>query len=143
MCLKIKEGEYPPPEQPTDESRGVVGGIFATHIKSFSIIFVCEGVSIMALNTLIASYGQRLYPKALFAQFNSATLMMQGLGCVLLAPLVGKYLDLTGNHYNHVFFIGSAIALAGLISLFVVYRYFLQLGGDENYQAPAPRDTNP
>ena len=233
MCLKIKEGEYPPPEQPSDEKKGLVGavknyfsecfslpyyrwilaalticimsvvpfnvyaifyakslgmemgdfgklyamifaiafitsytmgsladrfhpirmgmismgvltvvmlvgGFFATSIKSFSIVFVCEGVSIMAFNTLIASYGQRLYPRELFAQFNSATLMMQGLGCVVLAPLVGKYLDLTGNHYNHVFFIGSAIALAGLISLLVVYRHFQQLGGDQNYQAPAP-----
>lgn len=233
MCLKVKEGEYPPPEEPTGKTRGVsgaiknyfsecfklpyyrwviaafvvcslsvapintffvfyaqslgmemaslgkvsalvfgiafitsytmgsladrfhpirmgmvsvavlgiimlVGGFFANTAKSFSIVFVLQNIAIMAFNTLVASYGQRLYPRALFAQFNSAALMLMGLGMTLVAPLTGKYLDLTGNHYNHVFFIGSIIALAGFGCLVMVLRYFKQLGGDENYQAPMP-----
>ena len=116
----------------------LVGGFIATEIKPFLVIFVIQSVAIMAYNTLIASYGQRLFPKALFAQFNSAYLMIQGIGFTVVAPLTGKYLDLTGNHYNHVFFIGSFIALAGFLCLVVVLRYFKHLGGDENYQAPEP-----
>ena len=233
MCLKVKEGEYPPPELPTEETKGpvgavknyfsecfslpyyrwalgayvlcllsvapintyfvfyaqslgmemsslgkvsalvfgiafvtsytmgsladrfhpirvgmisvavlslimLVGGFFANTAKSFAIVFVVENVAIMAFNSLTASYGQRLYPRALFAQFNSAYLMLQGLGMTLIAPLTGKYLDLTGNHYNHVFFIGAGIGLAGFLCLIMVFRYYKQLGGDENYQAPMP-----
>ena len=233
MCLKVKEGEYPPPELPTEETKGVVGavknyffecfslpyyrwvlvafvlcglsvvplntyvifyaqslgmemssfgkvsalvyaiafitsytmgsladrfhpirmgiisvaalsiimligGFFANSIKAFSVVFVVENIAIMAFNTLMASYGPRLYPRALFAQFNSAYLMLFGLGVTLIAPLTGKYLDLTGNHYNHVFIIGAGIGLAGVISLVVVLRYYKQLGGDESYEAPMP-----
>lgn len=233
MCLKVKEGNYPPPEMPTDEARGVVGavknyfsecfslpyyrwalgayvlcilsvapintyfvfyaqslgmemgslgkvmalvfgisfiasysmgsladrfhpirvgivsvaalclvmlvgGFFANTAKSFSVVFVIQNIAIMAFNSLTASYGQRLYPRALFAQFNSAYLMLMGLGMTLIAPLTGKYLDLTGNHYNHVFFIGSGISLAGVLCLCVVLRHYKQLGGDESYLAPMP-----
>lgn len=233
MCIKVKEGEYPPPELPTEESKGplgavknyfsecfslpfyrwvlgayvlcfltgvpintytifyaqslgidmdslgkvtalvfgiafltsytmgsladrfhpirvglvaagvvaiiqLAGGCFATTAKMFTIIFVVQNIIGMAFNSLVASYGQRLYPKALFAQFNSAALMLIGVGTTLLAPLTGKYLDLTGHHYNHVFFIGAIPALSGFICLGVVLRYYKKLGGDESYQAPMP-----
>jgi maltose/moltooligosaccharide transporter len=116
----------------------LIGGFFANTETSFSIVFVLQNIAIMSFNTLTASYGQRLYPKALFAQFNSAYLMLTGIGVTLIAPLTGKYLDLTGNHYNHVFIIGSAIGLAGVLSLIVVFRYYKKLGGDQNYLAPMP-----
>jgi len=37
-----------------------------------------------------------------------------------------------------VFFIGAGIGLAGFLCLIMVFRYYKQLGGDENYQAPMP-----
>lgn len=116
----------------------LIGGFIATEIKPFLVIFIIQSVAIMAYNTLIASYGQRLFPKALFAQFNSAYLMIQGLGFTLVAPLTGKYLDLTGNHYNHVYFIGAIVGAIATFGYIIVYRYFKQLGGDKNYQAPLP-----
>ena len=102
------------------------------------IFFVAHELTIMAFNNLMASYTQRLFPKALYAQFNSALLMLLAIAAVLIAPVVGVILDGLDHNYVYVFILGAAIGVVGLFSLFKVYRYYLKYGGDENYQAPLP-----
>ena len=101
----------------------------------------------MSYNTQTASYGQRLFPKALYAQFNSALQMVLAVVTVLTAPLIGGiltfveksfYPDGSGGQYFLLFFLGGLIGLAGFAMLAVVYRYYQKLGGDQSYRPPLP-----
>ncbi|HJH05566.1 MFS transporter [Victivallis vadensis] len=116
----------------------VVAWLVIRDITTFVIFFVAHELTIMAFNTLMASYTQRLFPKALYAQFNSALQMLLAIAAVLIAPVVGVILDGLDHNYVYVFILGAAIGVVGLFSLFKVYRYYLKYGGDENYQAPLP-----
>lgn len=117
----------------------LIGGFLIRDVKSFAIVFVTHNIFIMAYNTLVASYGQRLFPRALYAQFNSAMVMVNSLAFVFLPPLVGKIIDLSGDRYYLVFTIGGIFGLSGIGCMLKVYRYYKQLGGDAGYQAPMPR----
>lgn len=115
-----------------------VGGRIATTESVFAWLFLVQGISIMSYNTLMASYAPRLFPREYFAQFNSAMMLINALASVIGAPLVGKFLDLTGNHYPHLFTIGGVIGLCGLGCFVMVYRGYQRYGGDSGYIAPAP-----
>lgn len=110
---------------------------FAIHDKiTFIVFFALHESTIMSFNTLTASYPQRLFPKAYFAQFNSALMMVNAVLAVLLAPIFGWILDLLNSQYRYIYTIGSVLALSGFCCLARVYLYFLKYGGDENYRAP-------
>lgn len=115
-----------------------IGGRIATTESVFAWLFLVQGISIMSYNTLMASYAPRLFPREYFAQFNSAMMLINALASVIGAPLVGKFLDLTGNHYPHLFTIGGVIGLCGLGCFVMVYRGYQRYGGDSGYIAPAP-----
>jgi maltose/moltooligosaccharide transporter len=112
------------------------GGWAATDARTFSIIFVLHGVIQGVYNTGIASLGQRLYPKVKFAQFASAGGIIGGLGFMILTPLTGKYLDLTGNVYSHTFYMSGALSLVALISFIVIWQKMKNYGGHKGYQPP-------
>ena len=125
----------------------LAGGFFIGGTLSFTIVYAAQGVFIMSYNTLTASYGQRLFPKALYAQFNSALQMVLAVVTVLTAPLIGGiltfveksfYPDGSGGQYFLLFFLGGLIGLAGFAMLAVVYRYYQKLGGDRSYRPPLP-----
>lgn len=115
-----------------------IGSRIATTESVFAWLFLVQGISIMSYNTLMASYAPRLFPREYFAQFNSAMMLINALASVIGAPLVGKFLDLTGNHYPHLFTIGGVIGLCGLGCFVMVYRGYQRYGGDSGYIAPAP-----
>ena len=115
-----------------------VGGRIATTESVFAWLFLVQGISIMSYNTLMASYAPRLFPREYFAQFNSAMMLINALASVIGAPLVGKFLDLTGNYYPHLFTIGGVIGLCGLGCFIMVYRGYRRYGGDSGYVAPDP-----
>lgn len=115
-----------------------IGGRIATTESVFAWLFLVQGISIMSYNTLMASYAPRLFPREYFAQFNSAMMLINALASVIGAPLVGKFLDLTGNHYPHLFTISGVIGLCGLGCFVMVYRGYQRYGGDSGYIAPAP-----
>ncbi len=115
-----------------------LGGWLAKTETLFAWIFLFQGVSIMSYNTLMASYAPRLFPREYFAQFNSAMMLTSALVNVMIVPLVGKFLDLTGSYYPCVFTMGGFIGLAGLGCFVMVYRGYIKHGGDRNYKAPNP-----
>jgi len=120
---------------------GVVslGGFwFADTPVSFIAFFIAHGIVAGMFYTGAASYNLRLFPRALFAQFNSAFFMMNALALTLLAPVLGFYLDLTGNQYKYTFLWGTLLALISIYATIKVYCYFIQYGGDANYTAPDP-----
>jgi MFS family permease len=97
---------------------------------------VLHGVLNGAFYTATASLGQRLYPRARFAQFSSAGIMLLSVAQVVLAPLVGQMLDHTGHIYRHTYFIGFALAMLALFASFEVCRRIMRMGGFAAYRPP-------
>ncbi len=115
-----------------------IGGWIATSETVFAWVILIQGISIMSYNTLMASYAPRLFPREYFAQFNSAMMLINALASVIGAPLVGKFLDLTGSQYPYLFTIGGFFGLLGLGCFYMTYRGYKRYGGDAGYIAPDP-----
>jgi len=113
-------------------------GLFARTSGSFAFAFVAHGVLAGAYFTASASLGQRLFPKAAFAQFFSAATLILNVSTFLLSPALGKLLDLTHSVYRYTFFVSLGLTFLAVAASWVVYRGFIRLGGPDHYQAPEP-----
>jgi MFS family permease len=112
------------------------GGLNARDPHTFSIALVLHGVLSGCYFTSGASLGQRLYPHFRYAQFASAGGIIGSVGGMIVGPLVGGIIDLTGNAYHYTFIIGCVIALLALSIAFAVHAKFMRLGGPKGYVAP-------
>lgn len=112
------------------------GGLFATNAARFAIALVATGVLSGMWQTATASLPQRLLPQASFAQYASAMGIVGGLCNIVLPPLVGRFLDLTGHVYRYTHFVSCGLAVLALATSFIVYRKFTALGGPKGYVAP-------
>jgi MFS family permease len=110
--------------------------LFVQNIWTFSIALVAHGVISGTAGTASASIGQRLLPRAEFAQFNSAAGIINGLCWMLLSPVVGIFLDHAHHHYRYTFLMSSCIGMAGSVALAILHAKFMALGGPRNYVAP-------
>lgn len=116
----------------------VAGWFFVSGQTSYLVILFIHSLLSGCHYTITASLPLRLFPRSLFAQFNSANQMIFAVANVLMGPLFGYIIDYTGKNYRILFLIGALITLLGVGTLFTVYRKFLQLGGDQNYTPPDP-----
>jgi MFS family permease len=112
------------------------GGLMAHDGPSFGIALIAYGVSGGLWQTATASVTLRLFPPTRFAQIDSARGLVMSFGLMLVGPVMGKFLDVTGHHYRDVYFASSALAVAALLTGLVVHRRFMQLGGPARYVAP-------
>lgn len=112
------------------------GGLFATDARLMAIALVAHGIVAGGWATATASLSQRLLPKAEFAQFASAGGIIANISWMLLAPACGFVLDRLHHDYRHTYFMGFALAIAGLTGLVVLHGKFMKLGGPANYVAP-------
>jgi MFS family permease len=92
--------------------------------------------------TASASLGLRLLPKSNFAQYGSAAGIVGSIGGILLAPLVGVFLDYSHHVYRYTFLISSGLGVAALLATLVLHSKFMAFGGPRNYVAPEGRTTN-
>jgi hypothetical protein len=112
------------------------GGLFAREPGTFAIALVAHGVLYGTWLTATASIGQLLLPKLKYAQYASALLIVTALGMILVAPVMGKFLDYSHHVYRYTFFAGFFLTVLALGAGFVVHRKFMALGGPGNYLAP-------
>lgn len=114
----------------------VWAGFYATTVNSFLVAWVAHGVLSGCNVTSGASLGQRLFPRAKFAQFDSAANMFTSLMNMVIGPAVGLVIDWSGGVYRYTFTMAGGIAgFALLVSIYVHWR-FMKLGGPKNYVAP-------
>jgi hypothetical protein len=97
---------------------------------------VAHGIIQGVYATGTASLGQRLFPRSKFAQFASASGLVAALGFMIMPPVLGKYLDLSGNIYRHTFLISGVIGLLAFGSTLIVWRSFVSHGGTAAYKPP-------
>jgi hypothetical protein len=114
----------------------LIGGVLATTTTLFAIIFVAHGVIQGIYNTGTASIGQRLFPRAKFAQFASAAGILGAVGYMVVPPLIGQYLDRTGEVYRHTFLFSGVLGMLALFGYVIVWFHFKRLGGTKAYRAP-------
>jgi MFS family permease len=112
------------------------GGIFAVDSRTFAIALVAHGIVAGTWSTTTASLGQRMLPKAEFAQFASAGGILANVFWIMLAPLSGYLLDHLHHDYRYTFFMGFTLAILGLIGCVIVHGKFMAHGGPKNYLAP-------
>lgn len=112
------------------------GYFFATAQTNFLIATVLHGVFSGAYFTSAASLAQRLFPRDRFAQFASAAGILAAPASMALAPIVGAFVDSTGNDYRCTFASGCILALLALVTSSQVIGKFMKLGGPSNYRAP-------
>jgi MFS family permease len=103
---------------------------------SFAFAFIAHRVLAGVFLTGTASFGQRLFPQVTFAQFASAAALINGLFLMIMPPLMGAWLDVTGNAYHLTFAAGGVIAALAACGMFVVFGYYQRLGGDQAYAPP-------
>lgn len=116
----------------------VAGAVFTRSYISFAVVLVLYGVVSGAFYTLVAPLGARLFPRKLFAQFNSAFAMLQAVCNMLLGPLLGLLLDRLGSNYLYTFGFAGVASLLAILSLWRVYVQFIRYGGDRDYAPPDP-----
>jgi len=114
----------------------LLGGIFVDRAAAFAVVFVAHGVTAGAFFTGTASFGQMLFPKARFAQFNSAMALCASVGFTLAPFVIGRFLDLHHHAYRYTFFMGAGLAAIGLLATLTLHHRFMAMGGPAGYQAP-------
>ena len=116
----------------------LAGWFVVTGNGSFGVLLVIHGIISGCFFTLSASLGQKLFPRELFAQFNSAFSMLLAIGNVILGPLFGWMLDQLARDYRYTFLFGAVLTALSVISLWKVFRGYLACGGDAAYTPPDP-----
>jgi hypothetical protein len=104
--------------------------------RSFGVVFLVHGVLSGCYFTGAAALGQVLMPKAKFAVYYSAYVLLWALGNCVVGLGLGKLLDLLNRDYRFAFAAGGLIAALAFWTGWVVYRRFRALGGPKGYVAP-------
>ncbi|HEY8967093.1 MAG TPA: MFS transporter [Candidatus Methylacidiphilales bacterium] len=112
------------------------GGLFARTTPLFVAFFILHGVASGSLFTASASLPQRLLPRAKFAEIGSVSGIIQALSMMAVAPLFGKFLDLTHHAYRYTFPACAVLTTLAFGAHFGLYRRFMALGGPRRYAAP-------
>ncbi|HEY0257557.1 MAG TPA: MFS transporter [Candidatus Methylacidiphilales bacterium] len=114
----------------------ICGGLLVRDSSTFSVALVVHGVLAGCLLTATASLGQRLLPRDKFAEIGSAGGIIGAVSAMLLAPIVGQFLDYTHHEYRYTFFFSASLTLMALGAFFILHGRFMALGGPRNYIAP-------
>ncbi len=116
----------------------VLGWLIVDSSGTFGVALMVHVVISGCYFTASASLAPRLFPRVLFAQFNSALAMILAVTNVVLGPLFGWILDRLGHNYRYTFLFGIIMTVGSILSLIYIYRRFLGYGGDKNYCPPDP-----
>jgi MFS family permease len=112
------------------------GGFYAVDQRMYGIALVAHGILSGTHGTVTSSLGQRLLPKASFAQFAAAGGIIGNIVGISVSLSIGKFLDHIHHIYRYTYFMSSFFAALGCILYVVLYFKFMKLGGPQGYIAP-------
>ena len=103
----------------------------------FCIAFIAHILLSSIFNTLTASLLLRLLPHDRFAQFASASQILNSFWIILVMPIIGKLLDWLHNDYDYLYLMGFLISAGAVVcGLWLSVWIRRRCGGLEHYQAP-------
>lgn len=114
----------------------LVGGAIIDDARTFAIMLVSTSVLAGLWQTSSASLTMRLFPRAKYAQYESARALVTSLGLMLVGPALGKALDLSGHDYRLAYLASGGLATLSLATGLVAYRNFRRHGDTAHYLAP-------
>lgn len=114
----------------------LAGGFLITDARSFGIVLILTGVVGGTWQTAAASLTMRLFPQARYAQIDSARAIVSSFGMMLVGPVMGYFLDLSGHDYRYAYLAAGVLAALALLTGLVVHAKFMRLGGPKGYVAP-------
>jgi len=112
------------------------GGFFVRDTVTFVIALFACGIVVGIWLTTTASLPQRLLPADKFAEYFSASGIVNCLSQIVIGPVLGVFLDRCDHAYRYVFFVGAGLTALCLWACLVLQRRFKQLGGPDHYVAP-------
>ncbi len=112
------------------------GGLLIEDAKTFGIGLMAYGVAGGSWQTAVASLTMRLFPQARYAQIDSARGIVQSFGMMLVGPVMGYFLDLSGHDYRHAYTASGILGALSLLTGLVVHAKFMRMGGPKGYVAP-------
>lgn len=104
--------------------------------RSFTIAQIICGTLAGVWSTASIPLSPAIFPKLTFASFNSALGICTSLAVMLTSLVSGMMLDRLHHEYRYIYLWASVFCVLSLVSLLVVYRSFLALGGTRAYVAP-------
>jgi predicted MFS family arabinose efflux permease len=104
--------------------------------SSFSIWIIIIFAAVAIYQGATTSLGPRLLPASRYGQFSAASALVFHFGQMMLTPVLGVVTDRCGN--GAIFPWLSGFSAAGLLLLYLVYRDWKKLGGDDAYVPPSP-----
>jgi MFS family permease len=112
------------------------GGFFVRDTLTFIVALMACGVVVGIWLTTTASLPQRLLPADKFAEYSSASGIVNCVSQIVIGPVLGIFLDYCGHVYRYVFFVAAGLTALCLWACLVLQRRFMRLGGPEHYVAP-------
>ena len=119
---------------------GITSFVFIHGTMSFSICVIFIFVSVAVYQGVLLALGPRLFPRDKYGQFCSANAIVFGLGLMFGHPACGKFLDIMGSH-RYAFLWFFCFSAVGAVLIWMVYRDWLHLGGDDHYEPPLKGQT--
>jgi MFS family permease len=104
--------------------------------ETFLAMFVVHGVAAGVYNTAVSGLLPMLFPREQFSQIFSATNILVNILNMIVSPLLGQVMDLTGNNYRLTFLLAGLIAFSGCACWLLLNRGFARNGGVKSYQPP-------
>jgi Na+/melibiose symporter-like transporter len=112
------------------------GMFLITNQTTFLAVFMSHTILSGVFFTSTAALGAVLFPKATFAQFAAAAAVLVHLGSMGLSVIKGPMLDWSGGDFRLVWLMGAVLCIASTGCFVVVYRKFVELGGQKGYAPP-------
>lgn len=115
--------------------------LFIQSSASFGVWVVITFATVAIYQGATGALGPRLLPQAQYGQFCAASALVFHLGQMLLTPVLGLFTDYFGNGAVFPWFF--SFSAAGIVVLYLIYRDWKRLGGDESYVPPSPQHDVP
>jgi MFS family permease len=112
-------------------------GFFTAHtVPTFYVSFLLHTVISGCYFTATASIGQRLLPRAKFAEISSAGGIIGGIIAMFVPPGLGLFIKWMHNDYRYVFLLASIAATATCLSYLLLLQEYNARGGDAAFVPP-------
>jgi maltose/moltooligosaccharide transporter len=112
----------------------ICGFAFIHSISTFRLWVIVIFGAMAIYQGATTSLGPRILPAVKYGQFSAASALVFHFGQMLLVPIAGLITDRCGN--VAIFPWLSGFSVVGTFLLYLVYRDWKKLGGDDAYVAP-------